>query len=116
MALQLNVSYKGMDCSYWKIITSICDFSTNKTRVILGLYQNKAQRDAGVGNFLERQAVDVDGVDLSRENQYILIKASKPELVTPAKDAVLDADGNVTEPAVEAVYKETNPWALAENV
>ena len=59
MALKLNVKYKGVDCDYWKIISSICDYTLSRSRVILGLYQSKEHREGGIENFLERQVIEL---------------------------------------------------------
>lgn len=77
MALVKTKNWKGQEANYWKIITSISDFLTNKTRVILGLYLSKEIRDLSVENFLEREAVEISGVDLTREQEYTAIKLTE---------------------------------------
>lgn len=76
MALQKETSWKGVTANYWKIISASSDFRTNKTTVLLGLYNSKTSRDADVNNFLERKVFEFSGVDLTREQEYVLIKES----------------------------------------
>jgi hypothetical protein len=116
MALKISTTYNGLKCDYWKILGLTQDALANKTTVIMGLYYNREQRDASPTGFLTRQTVQVDGVDITRATVYAILVQSKPEIVTPEVPEVKDEEGKVTQEFVPAVTKETNPWALAENV
>jgi deoxycytidine triphosphate deaminase len=110
MALKKSKEWKGTTAEYWKIISSISDFVSGNTRVILGLYVSKEARDNNANNFVEREVIQVNGIDLNRQQEYALITESKKELISPEEK---DENGNVTK---EAVYSpEMNWFADAED-
>lgn len=88
MALELEEDYKGMTCKYWKIIVNEEDYKTGKTKSIMGLYVDAAQRETGVANFLKREVKTFDVVDQTREQVYALWKTSA---------IIVDEEGNETE-------------------
>lgn len=118
MGLKKSKIIKGLEVDYWKIIN--CDVKTGM--VILGLFNN---RECGMNreNLLERKEFTniifpVD-IECPLAFAYNKITESRPitNIITPAKEAVLDEAGNVIEEAVEAVTEtiETNEWASAED-
>ena len=74
MALILNKNYKGIPAKYWKILKSDCDYIKNRTLVNLGHYVDKKQRTENINNYLDILAKYIDGVDLTRAEQYNELK------------------------------------------
>jgi hypothetical protein len=77
MALQLTENYKGIDVTYWKILTSDQNCLSKKTRVTLGAYSDGTVREEDVRNFLKKEIQIVDGIDLTRDDMYLKLKESK---------------------------------------
>lgn len=130
MALKLSKTLpSGVTVEYWAIIATGYLKTSNSTGWTLAPYVSKAVRDAGVENYIPEAIISghFEG-ELTRDEIYLKITEPKPELVSPAVEAVaevpavLDEEGNVvTEavPAIEAVaavYIETNEWSNAEAV
>jgi len=74
MALTLQTIYKGLTAEYWKIISVSENMMANQTLVRLALYKDKATRDANIADFIDLRALTFDGLDLTREAIYPLIK------------------------------------------
>lgn len=74
MALQLNKTYKGFTCNYWKILTMTSDNINTHTIIRIGLYKDSTARQSSVDNFLEAQAYNMDGVDKTRSDAYTYLK------------------------------------------
>lgn len=70
MALIKKTNFKGIDAEYWKIITLIEDFITNKTKVIMGLYVSRQARLINGINFVKRETFEIEDIDLDREQTY----------------------------------------------
>ncbi len=121
MALKKVVSYKGYSYEYWKILQHKWDAITNTTSGRLGLFKDRATREAGLENEIVEMAhvFSFEG-DLALAALYPLITASDllHLIVQKAEDAVLDEDGNVVTPAIPefAVDQEQNWFADAESV
>ena len=75
MALKLLQVFKGVPANYWKIISISEDLIAHKTTVCLGLYTNDKSRKARVTNNLDNKIIQIQGVDLTRAQIYIAIKA-----------------------------------------
>jgi len=80
MALQLNESFSGIDCNYWKIVHAQSDYEMDKTIVTIALYKDQASRDADVHNILKKDFIRLDGCDYSCAQLYT--KAKEPITVT----------------------------------
>lgn len=85
MALQKDTNYKGITANYWKILSDRGDFLTGATSVTLGLYYDKAARDANPQNTLDQKFIGLTAMDLTRVQEYDMIKLL-PEF-TDAQDA-----------------------------
>lgn len=79
MALQQNFDYKGITANYWKIIKTEEDIINSKTKVVLGVYVNKAARDTGIMNILTVKESIIAGIDLERQAVYTAVKQSKKD-------------------------------------
>ena len=75
MALKLTQTYKGITADYWRILAYIANVNKDETLVTVGLYASSDARAAGAGFVLEKQAVVVEGVDLTRSDMYASLKA-----------------------------------------
>jgi hypothetical protein len=127
MALKKVKEVKGVECNYWKIFRNDQNAVNDSTCVRLALYPSKEIRDKDVNNFVETQAFVFEGIDYTREQLYVKIKASNLVEVEPAiksveakeavieiqsvvvqeaKDAVLDEEGNVLEEAQPEIVEE----------
>lgn len=74
MALKKIVSYKGMNCEYWKILTILEAFINNKQTITLGLYKDKEARDDNPANYLDIKIIGLDGSDKTRTQVYTALK------------------------------------------
>jgi len=61
MALKLQKNFKGINADYWKILRTDVSLIENKTLVRIGLYVSEDVRKKEINNFLELQAVFVEG-------------------------------------------------------
>lgn len=80
-ALVKNFPFKNLILTYHKILSYESDYSTDTTKVVLWIYEDKEARDGGIGNYLDTMTVIVDGVDLTRKEIYPLLKTSKKIIV-----------------------------------
>lgn len=116
MALKLQKTIKGVIAEYWVISLIAWNKLSDKTQVYLSSYLNKDVRLESLENTLSGVSFDFEG-ELDLADAYVKIKESKLEkrIITPAKNAVLDIDGNIIEPAVEEVSEmvETNEFIAA---
>ena len=95
MALQLRKELKnGMAGDYWRIIQTKTDYVSGKITIVLGLYKDKAQREAGDDNFFHTEVFRVFGSDMQRQDMYARVKVSQK-----------DGEGH-----------ETNEWADAKDI
>lgn len=113
MALQLTENFKGIECNYWKILESKQNYTNDTNRVLLGLYKDKAARDADVKAFLKTERMDIAWGEISREQQYEELKKSVP-LIIKDESVEYDEDGNAT--TIPAETKETNKFVDAVDV
>ena len=74
MALQKTYNYKGIDLNYWKIIDSNESTITNKSNITVALYYSISARTNDIGNYFLTRQYEFDGIDLTREDIYPLIK------------------------------------------
>ena len=63
MALQLETNFKGISANYWRIVRFDYSDIENKGLIRLGLYKDKATRDADVKNVLNITPINADGLD-----------------------------------------------------
>jgi len=116
MAIQKSIqTNKGIPAEYWKIIRTDINWKDRTSEVALYGYPNKQARldgyepiDTRVFNWSDFPFT-FDGNNVAQA--YEKIVESRPIVITPAKEAVLDEDGNVVEEAVEEVTEETNEFA-----
>ncbi len=80
MALQKTHDFKGIDCSYWRILSYEWKIDENKTHVLVALYKDKAARTVNVNNYVMTIKLSIPGIDLTRAQMYPLLLAASPLL------------------------------------
>ena len=77
MALIKETEVKGITCDYWKIIKIKTNVLTDNTQVTLAVYPSSTVRDADYNNYQDMRHEFVDGVDKTRSELYVLVKAQE---------------------------------------
>jgi hypothetical protein len=74
MALQATVTYKGVDCTYLKVLTEKTLFLESRTVVYLGAYVSADARAQDAQNAITVLTHDLAGTDLTRAGIYAELK------------------------------------------
>jgi len=101
VALKLVMDYKGLSAEYWKILKSDTNFLSGETVVRLGLYKDKATRDANIADYLLMEAMRFNISDKPLNDLYIEVK--KPIYETVVDPATGDSEEVQVNKFVDAV-------------
>jgi len=93
MALNKTIKKQGIDLGYWRIVKMTLDANKGKTLVRIGGYVNWAHRRENERNNLRIEAVEIDGLDHTRETAYEALKTQQ----SVALQEGVDEDGNPTQ-------------------
>lgn len=86
MALELEVTFKGVSCNYWKITKDYQNFAEDTTRVELSLYESESARTASVTNTLDKRQFKFSGTGHTRAELYTKIKEPVYETIGEPPD------------------------------
>ena len=81
MALIKEKDYKGINCNYWIVLKYDWEKITDKTHVVLWLYQSKKARNANLDNYVRVDWVTLDGGDYTVKQIYAKLRESQKETI-----------------------------------
>ena len=81
MALIKEKDYKGITCDYWIVLKYDWEKITDKTHVVLWLYQSKKARNANLDNYVRVDWVTLDGGDYTVKQIYAKLRESQKETI-----------------------------------
>ncbi len=103
MALIKEKNYKGINCNYWIVLKYDWEKITDKTHIVLWLYQSKKARNENIENYVRVDWITLDGGDYTVQQIYAKLKESKKETI----EIPVIENGEVWKPIIQ---ERENNW------